>query len=371
MTEMSMFPWETQTGTGDGVFSYNQDQANDYFRYFDLQDPTVEGVGLGVLNELEVVAADPNTINVDTGIGVCYGRYWNDAVVSFALADDVVVRGYNVVLQSDWANNETRLVLLSSVDATIPTPTQIAGTLWEVSLATFTKASGVAGIVTLVDTRVFLRSTRTTNTGNFIDSAVTTIKINDLAVTTAKIDNDAVTLDKVPDRTRSLFMPSFLGWDGVLPFAGAPVYSRGAIAYLAPIQVLSLPTAVDWYALGSGVIPYDMVLPSAGTLDVVVNIGRGGGVGNVVLETTISAIGNCAGGGFASATSGVQTIAVPATATANAQCIQSVSLAGWAGIGDEGGVINVWVKRTGTSVNDTHAFELDVIGFMLTYTADS
>lgn len=160
MAQFSMLPWETQTGTGDGVFSYNQDQANDFFRYADVSDPTTEGVWRNRLNNLAVTGA-VSPLSVDTGAAVCYGRYWNDASVNLAVTTPTSPAnptGGRVVLRADWATNTIRLAISQSADGTpgAPALTQTAGTLWEISLYTYSIDGG--GNITLTDDRTFIGS---------------------------------------------------------------------------------------------------------------------------------------------------------------------------------------------------------------------
>lgn len=416
MTEFSMLPWETQTGTGDGVFSYNQNQANDFFRYFDLQDVTVQGIGVGVLNELAVSSPDPNTIDVDSGVAVCYGRYWNDATVSFAVADDVIIRGYRVVLQADWATNTIRLALLSSGSAAIPSVTQTAGTLWEISLATFTKASGLAGAIVLTDDRTYLQSVRTVgnanmlpdavDTVNIVDLAVTTAKIDDLAVTTAKLDNlavttakiddlavtnaklgdlsvstgkiqdSAVTAIKIADRTRSIWIPALVGFDQ-LPSVGAPTYIQASSGYNVPIATIDLPTAADNTAASNGMIPHDWVTAGAATLYTIAYIDAGQPAGvpveNVVVNTFLLSLGICGAGTIGGGVNLFTVYPIPNPPTSIAYCIQSIPIppGTFTNLTDGGNIFQVSTQRVGTNVSDTYIHPLQILGWRIEYTADS
>ena len=181
MTQFSML-WETQTGTGDGVTSYTQEQSNNYFRYFDVQDPSTQGVAIngGGLNLLEVTGTSM-PLDVDSGAAICWLRYWNDAATTVTVAAPVADTGGRVVLITDWATNTTRLaVVLSTVGVTTPPAiVQTIGAEWQLSLATFvvdnagnvwTDASKtVAGVV---DTRIFMKSVRRVGRENVEDDAI-------------------------------------------------------------------------------------------------------------------------------------------------------------------------------------------------------
>lgn len=137
MAEFSMMPWETQTGTGDGQFSYTQDQASQFFRDFHIANVTTAGVISGIDNELEV-SGSVSPLAVATGKAYSYARYWSDAIVNLVVSTPAIGdTGFRVVLRSTWATNQTRLAVLRSADGNnaIPALTQVVGTTWEISLA--------------------------------------------------------------------------------------------------------------------------------------------------------------------------------------------------------------------------------------------
>ena len=199
MTEKS-WPWSTVAGLGDGASELGEADARYMLAaYFKIQDPTLEGISKGVLNELEVTGV-ASPIQVDTGSGVCYGLYFNDAAVNIAISTPAIgTTGGRVVLQTNWAGTgggaleaRTRIAYKISADgvAAIPAVVQAFGTTWEISLATFTITTG--GVISITDTRVFRRSTAVVNTEEIVDDAVTNSKIADDAVDTAQIADDAV-----------------------------------------------------------------------------------------------------------------------------------------------------------------------------------
>ncbi|MCC6602069.1 MAG: hypothetical protein IT327_02605 [Anaerolineae bacterium] len=195
MTQFSMLPWTTGAA-GDGATPYTQEQSNNFFRFFDVRNPASEGVALGVLNEL-AVSGSASPLSVATGAAVCYGRYWNDSVVSLAVSTPGVgTTGGRVVLRCTWATRQVRLAVKMSANgiATPPTLTQTFGTTWEISLATFTITTG--GAITLTDDRSFRKATFLVDTAAIENLAVTTAKLANLNVTTEKIAEDAVDYTK-------------------------------------------------------------------------------------------------------------------------------------------------------------------------------
>lgn len=196
MTQFSMLPWTTGAA-GDGATPYTQEQSNNFFRFFDVRNPAAEGVALGVLNEL-AVSGSASPLSVNTGAAVCYGRYWNDTAASLSVTTPGVgTTGGRVVLRCSWATRQIRLAVKMSANgiATPPTLTQVFGTTWEISLATFTITTG--GAITLTDDRTFRKATFQVDTAALENLAVTTAKIVDGAVTHEKLDSAAGTLVKI------------------------------------------------------------------------------------------------------------------------------------------------------------------------------
>lgn len=137
MAEFSMLPWETQTGTGDGAFSYNQTQANEFFRDFSNANPATAGVLYGVDGMLEVIGSS-SALKVETGKAICYARYWNDSTADASVPTPAADMGFAVVLRTVWSTNTTRIAVKTSGSGvtTIPGLNQTAGTIWEIYLAT-------------------------------------------------------------------------------------------------------------------------------------------------------------------------------------------------------------------------------------------
>lgn len=201
MAERS-WPWSTAAGLGDGAAELNEALSREFLSlYFGVQDPTVEGVSVGVGGELEVSGV-ATPLSVQPGSGICYGLYINDAVKTLVVATPGVnTTGGRVVLQTNWAGTggagleaRTRLAVKMSADGT-PTPpalTQAFGTTWEISLATFTVTTG--GVIAVTDDRTFRRSTMLVGPEALEDDAVEAA-----ALATDSVTADAIIADAVGD----------------------------------------------------------------------------------------------------------------------------------------------------------------------------
>lgn len=204
MTEKS-WPWSTVAALGDGASELGESDSRAMLAlYFGIQDPTSEGVSKGVLNELEVTGT-ASPLQVDTGAGICYGLYFNDAAVNVTVpTPSLGTTGGRIVLQTNWAGTggasleaRTRIALKSSADGnpSIPALTQSVGTTWEISLATFTITTG--GVIAVTDDRTFRMSTMMVDTDEIHDDAVTQAKIANNAVGSDQIATGAVDSDEI------------------------------------------------------------------------------------------------------------------------------------------------------------------------------
>lgn len=152
MTQFSMF-WDTD-GTGDGLLPYSDDNWQDLISMLFQRNTTTEGVVAGYRNELAVTGV-ASPLSVNTGGAVVYGRpYWSTASENVIVATPVVgTTGGYVAVRRDWAAQTVRLVAVRNTDGliAIPTATQVAGTTWDVIIATFTITT--LGAITLTDAR--------------------------------------------------------------------------------------------------------------------------------------------------------------------------------------------------------------------------
>jgi hypothetical protein len=197
-----------------------------------------DGVIVGALDALTVYSTGNNNVRVRSGRALVNGTiYENDAEISFTTASPTVgTTGRRLVLRKDWTAGSVTAAVLSSADGTeaLPALTQNAGTVWEISLASFTITTG--GVIgALTDTRILLGpvihgarhaltgadplpadSVGTTQIANaavataklaagavtttrITDNQITTAKLVDLNVTTAKIADAGVTTAKIAD----------------------------------------------------------------------------------------------------------------------------------------------------------------------------
>lgn len=173
MTQKS-WPWTTVAGVGDGAAQLNEALSREFLAvYFGVQNPAVEGVSKGVGGEL-AVSGVATPLAVASGSAICYGLYINDAAVNTPAISTPAVgtTGGRVVLQTNWAGTgggsleaRTRVAVIKSADgvAAIPALTQVFGTTWEISLATFQITTG--GAITVTDDRTFRKSTMVVASG--------------------------------------------------------------------------------------------------------------------------------------------------------------------------------------------------------------
>lgn len=230
MTQFSMLPWTTGV-SGDGATPYTQEQSNNFFRFFDVRNPASEGIALGVLNEL-AVSGSSSPLSVASGAAVCYGRYWNDSPVSLAVSTPSVgTTGGRVVLRCTWSTRQIRLLVRMSTDgvAAPPALTQVFGSGWEISLATFTITTG--GAITLTDDRTFRKATFQVDTAAIQNDAVTTAKITNGAVTNEKLDSTAGTVVKINETVlgSTAASISFTGIPATYSHLRIVVQARGTI----------------------------------------------------------------------------------------------------------------------------------------------
>lgn len=154
MTQSSIF-WPT-SGVGDGASQYTDAQLFAWLRRTFLRDLTTEGIESGFANELAVSGAT-SPVSIATGAAIVYGiPYENTAAVTQAIATPSIgTTGHRIVLRASWAAQTVRVVDIASADGTaaIPALVQIAGTTWDIPLATLTITTG--GVITVTDARVF------------------------------------------------------------------------------------------------------------------------------------------------------------------------------------------------------------------------
>ena len=152
MTEESMF-WSD--GIGDGG-PYTEDQLRLLFDALAGAEDANRGVLVRQGNELDPSSTGNNNIRVAIGRAVVDGTlYENDAILDIVTVSPAIgTTGRRCVLQKDWAARTVRAAIITSADGVgaIPALTQNDGTLWEISIASFTITTG--GVIgALTDTR--------------------------------------------------------------------------------------------------------------------------------------------------------------------------------------------------------------------------
>jgi len=157
--------WWPTDGTGDGSLDgYSMDDItrDQGIKWNPAYTDAVLGAGIfdpyGVffdhLSALAptIVAGPPDDIRIDTGAAIVHGfLYENDAPVLFRPWNPAGGNtGWVVMLRADWSTRTVRLVLYQSADNVIATvnPTQTAGVVWEIRIATGFVAVG--GAITLL-----------------------------------------------------------------------------------------------------------------------------------------------------------------------------------------------------------------------------
>jgi hypothetical protein len=189
MAEVSLL-WETNN-TGDGVaVGYTDDQMFQIFRSF-CPSANIGGVASDVLNKLAVTGTS-SPVAVNTGQALVYGiPYYNTASVTVAIATPAALtRIDRIVLRASWAAQTVRITRIAGTEGgAAPAMTQVAGTTWDIPLATVSITTG--GVITVTDAREWV--------GAVGDATITATKLASNAVTTAKILDDNVTGAKIAD----------------------------------------------------------------------------------------------------------------------------------------------------------------------------
>lgn len=167
MTQKSLY-WYTAGfagDIGDGSAPYTQEEQRLYDHALLAGNEADGGVWSGVLNELQVTGVATPLV-VDTGRASVYGfPYWNDAAANVAVTTPSVGdTGGRLTLRASWATQTVRATVVMNTDgnAGIPALVQVAGTTWDIPLATFVidtsgdiwtdSSTSVAGVS---DARVF------------------------------------------------------------------------------------------------------------------------------------------------------------------------------------------------------------------------
>ena len=149
-TQSSRF-WTTG-GAGDGASTYTRDQLAEVFRNAFLSDATTQGVFSGL-----AVSGTASPLTIATGASCVYGYlHFITAAGDMTIATPAVgTTGWHIVLRADWTAQTVRAVAVRNTDgvSAVPSPTQTAGTTWEIRVASGTITTG--GVIAVTDARSF------------------------------------------------------------------------------------------------------------------------------------------------------------------------------------------------------------------------
>lgn len=341
MTEFSGL-WTTG-GAGDGASTYTRANLSDFFKVLGACMDN-EGVAPAYLNALAGSANGANSARIATGGALVDGIiYTNSANVDTAIPSAVGggnTRIDRLVLRADWAAQTVRVTRIAGTDAgspTAPSITQTPGTTYDILLCQV--LVNTSGVVTITDERTFAKPGT---------NAIVTAAITDLAVTTDKIAADAVTLAKIPDRTRSFLVTAH----GQQTAAASPDTGYSAFG-------VTLADNTELVAYGFFRVPTDFV--SGLTVTPIV---RPNASGN--LRWDQRAYAAAVGEEYTnhSHSTAVNTLAVTGSQI-NALTALSVSSAAAADY------ISMDLTRYGDNPADTIGNSISLVGWLVSYTADS
>lgn len=398
MTEKSYF-WTTGT-SGDGETTYTQ---------VDLQRAMMvmaacgrwEGIAPDFLNKLEATAAGANTVTVKSGGAIVDGRpYYNDAPVNVNIPSASGAgnrRIDRIVLRASWSSYTVRITRIEGTNAPSPTPptiTQISGTTYDIQICQV--LVDTAGAVTVTDERTFARI----GTADIAPNAVTYAKIQQgnarslLGVAGASTDNYGEIVAGADGHVMrrsganigfgqlalGAFPTGLFTADaaGRAPFAAgvitaAEIANRTIVESIPPIGAYDVTTSswkygdVPWllindnetyvlarfrlpsrYVSGFSITP--VVRAEAGSGNIYVRTEVYAGAEGEAYDTHVN-IGNYA----------AKAITVAYTLL-DANAGTDISAGDW---------IEVRVRRAGAHAADTYTGRAIVVGFNLSYTADS
>ncbi len=231
MTQDSMIGWTTG-GAGDGATTYDADHVRQWLRDFFLRNNATDGVFAATTNYPTPLAttAAAGSVNTAAGAACVYGiPYYNDAVVNTAIPTPAAdTRVDLIVLRASWAAQTVRITRVAGTEgAGAPALTQTAGVTWDIPLAQVSITT--AGVMTLTDTRVFLKpmiapgalitadladnilsadaaGLAKMQDGYLAASAAGRAKMADDFIQTAHIQDAQVTAAKIANRTRKVMI---------------------------------------------------------------------------------------------------------------------------------------------------------------------
>lgn len=356
MAEKSIM-WTTGA-TGDGASPYTQAEAIRMWRQMFISDTADEGVHKNYGNELAVTGT-ATPVAVNTGAAIVYGfPYWNTASVDVAIPTPAVsTRVDYITLEADWTAQTVRITRVAGTEgAGTPALTQTDGVEWQIPLATASITTG--GVITVTDARVFLHPNIEIENAMIAADAITGAEIADDAIDSehyadgsidlAHLSADSVDATKIVNRTRTLWVPAVCGWNET-DSQDAEGFDHG----------WGTEDAHLFYVYGTFSVPSDFV--SGMTAKAIVNAWSAGNL-YCGLEATYGAAGEAPSGH----THSFSVAAVTVSADQWSE-ICSFSLSS-AAIGD---YVQLLFSRNAVDVLDTVDDWATVLGFLVSYTADS
>jgi hypothetical protein len=309
MADISGF-WTTGGTSGDQQVSYTQAQWSTASKILSACIG-FEGVASNYLNELACTYTGANTVAMNTGGALVDGKwYLNDASQNITIpsASAGTTRVDRIVLRASWAGYTVApTVITGTVSA--PAITQTSGTTYDILM--YRASVTDAGVVTLTDERTFAN------------------------VTAAKTANRTrtVLVQAVSDNTTTAVIDDY----------GAPLVDAAAHT-----------------AHGMFRVPSDFV--SGMTVDVIVYVGTGSG--NVRLSSAVNygALNEAYNTHSASSAESTYTVTTSQVKSYIQHSLTSAAA---------GDYLFMYVYRDGEDALDNAATTIYVVGFLVSYTADS
>jgi len=347
MAEFSGF-WTTGGATGDQqAVGYTQAQWSTACAILAAASG-FEGVAQGYGNELAATDAGGGDIKIDTGGAVVDGK-WYDSTSAVTVNIPTPAAGNEridrIVARCTWAGFIVRITRIAGIAAPIPVApaiTQTSGAIYDIALWQARITDG--GVITLTDERTWAG---TDVDGVTLQSVAGVLSIADGGVDTAQLANNAVTPAKLSDRTRTFFVPAVGGINVTVP------------GELPSGMAIVLPDAVQAIGFGSFSVPVDFV--STMTVSAVVT-SDSSGYCYASQEANYGAAGEIINKHTASA--GVLASEIVA---GRRNVINTTALAS-AAVGD---YVNLLLGRFGDDIRDTVNGDVRLMGWLVSYTADS
>lgn len=352
MAQKSMF-WTTG-GAGDGAAEYTQAEVIRWMRQMMIGDNTDEGVHKNYENELAVTDHGDGTVDIASGAAVAYGfPYWNTATVNLNIPTPVAAtRIDRVVLQAGWVAQTVRIARVAGLEGgAAPALTQNDGVTWEISLAQVSKTVG--GVITITDEREFLHANIEVE-GAMLDPDIvddSTIEINANVV---RVKAGGITTAQIANRTRKFFVPAVVGYNVT---DGTPIAI--SMLYTSVLPGIVLADNKSCLGIGQFTVPQDFA--SGLTVKALVVATASGNVYGA------EDYDYGANGEIYTTHAGTGAFAAEAVTLNFFHVVASLALAA-AAVGD---FVRIAYVRDATNILDTIGNIVMVLGWEISYTADS